>query len=53
MLSLFTTMKMEMSEEPAKVMRRVNKVAQGLPNVGRTVEDDQKHIAFLRRLKQG
>ena len=48
---MFTTMKMEMSEEPAKVMRRVNQVAKGLPKVGKTVEDDQKHIAPLRRLK--
>ena len=50
---MLTTMKMEMPEEPARVIRRVNQVAKGLPKVGRTVEDDQKHIAPLRPMHAG
>ena len=44
---------METFEEPTKVIRGVDQVAKELPKVGRTVEDDQKHVVLPRRLKQG
>ena len=44
---------METLEEPTKAIRRVDQVAKKLPKVGRTVEDDQKHVVLPRRLKQG
>ena len=45
-LRVLITTKMEALEEPTKVIRRMSKVAKGLPKVGRTVEDDQKHVFF-------
>ena len=35
---------METLEEPTKAIRRVGQVTKELPKVGRTVEDDQKHV---------
>ena len=52
-LSMFTTTKMETLEEPTKAIRRVGQVAKELPKVGRTVENDKKHVILPRRLKQG
>ena len=47
------TIKMETLVEATKVIRRVDPVAKELPNVGRTVEDDQKDVVLPKRLKQG
>ena len=44
---------MKTLEEPTKVIRRVDQAAKELPKVGRTVEDDHKHVVLPRRLKQG
>ena len=50
---MFATPKIKTLEEPTKVIRRVDQAAKELPKVGRTVEDDQKHVVLSRRLKQG
>ena len=47
------TFKMETLVEVTKVIRRVDQVAEELPKVGRTVEDDQKDVVLPKRLKQG
>ena len=52
-LSVFTTTKMEMLDEPMKVIRWVDQVVKELPKVGRRVEDDKKHVVLPRGLEEG
>ena len=44
---------METLEESTEVMRRVDQVNKELPQVGRTVDDEKKHVVVPKKLEQG
>ena len=39
-------------QEPTKVMRRVDHAVKDLPQVSKTVDDDEIHVVSSRRLKK-
>ena len=53
MLREFTKTKMEALGEPAEVMRRTDQVNKELQQVGRTVDDEKKHVVVSKKLEQG
>ena len=49
----FTKTKMETLEEPTEVMRRMDQVNKELSQVGKTVDDEKKHVVVSKKLEQG